>query len=280
MPVDSTSKIVFCEGKPDSLDYLLLTQILPLGSVRIQPVDGKFGLQAYIRGYLATYPDNAQPVYVAFRDRDFDAEPPETPQLIPLKEPLLWMSYRAAVENYLIDADMLHRYWAERERTPEWKHGPAPSTDAIEKSIRRSAQELADYQAVRWGLARLRPGARWPEIRTTWTRDGSGNLPLSLAYDDCLAEASQLASSFQDQIQNIHPDHLQTYANIYRERFHSQGFLDTRGYLVWFHGKDYLVHLCRRLTPDFPRKSYANWAAECVDVQRHPELQQLVGLAD
>jgi hypothetical protein len=211
------------------------------------------------------------------RDRDFDAEPPNTPQLIPLKEPV-WMTYRAAVENYLIDADLLHTYWREREQTPAWKHGPALSVDAIEASIRQSAQDLADYQAVRWGLARLKPGARWPEIDTTWTKYGSGDLPSSLAFNDCLARACELATSFQGQLQGIHPAQLQEQADAYRQRFHEQNFLERREYLVWFHGKDHLVQLCRRLTPDFPRRHYADWAADHVDIRKYPELQQLVAL--
>ena len=59
MSVDSSSfTIVFCEGKPQSLDYLLLSQILLTGQIRIRPVGGKFSLPAYIEGYLATYPTN------------------------------------------------------------------------------------------------------------------------------------------------------------------------------------------------------------------------------
>lgn len=279
MSVDSVaSKVVFCEGKPDSLDSRLLYEILPVGHVRIRPVGGKYGLQAYIQGYLATYPSDAQPAYIALRDRDFDAEPPNTPQLIPLKEPV-WMTYRAAVENYLIDAELLHTYWREREQAPAWKHGPALSTDDIEARIKQSAQDLADYQAVRWGLARLKPGSRWPEIGTTWTKDGSGDLPASLAFNDCLARACELTASFQAQLQGIHPAQLQEQADAYRQQFNERSFLATQGYLAWFHGKDHLVQLCHRLAPNFPRRHYADWAAEHVDIQKHPELQQLVALA-
>jgi hypothetical protein len=279
MSVDSIAyKVVFCEGKPGSLDYLLLTHLLPT-RVRIRPVGGKHGLQAYIQGYLATYPSDASPAYVALRDRDFDYEPPETPQLIPLKEPLLWLTHRAAVENYLIDANLLHTYWREHEHAPAWQHGPARSTDDIEARIAQSAQDLADYQAVRWGLARLKPGTRWPEINTTWTKEGSGDLPSSLAFDDCLAHACELATAFHVQLQGIRPDQLQEQADVYRQRFHEQRFLDRREYLVWFHGKDHLAQLCRRLTPNFPRRHYADWAAEHVNIEQYPEFQQLIALA-
>lgn len=277
--IDPASRIIFCEGRPGSLDDLLLGHLVPVGRVLIKPVGGKHGMRAFIEGYLGSYP-GAQPDYLGFRDRNFDVEPPERPQLIRLPgEKPIWLSHRAAIENYLIDADLLRQYWAERESAPGWRHGPAPSTDEIEDHIRESARELADYQAVRWALAKLKPGPRWPEIRTTWAKDGSGDIPASLAYEDCLDQACQLVASFQDQIQGIHPDRLQEYAEAYRERFNDNRFLEERGYLIWFHGKDHLVQLCRRLAPNFPRRHYADWAAEHVDMHKHPDLQQLVGLA-
>jgi len=235
-------------------------------------------MRAFIEGYLGSYP-GSQPGYLGFRDRDFDAEPPEHPGLIRLQgEKPIWLSHRAAVENYLIDADLLRQYWTERESAPAWAHGPALSITEIEDHIRESARELADYQAVRWALAKLKPGLRWPEIHTTWTKDGSGDIPSSLDYDDCLAQACQLTASFQSQTQDVHPDRLRGYAEAYRERFNSHHFIEEKGYLIWFHGKDHLVQLCRRLAPNFPRRHYEDWAAEHVDVRKYPDLQQLVTL--
>lgn len=277
--IDPASRIIFCEGRPGSLDDLLLGHLVPVGRVLIKPVGGKHGMRAFIEGYLGSYPDESQPDYLGFRDRDFDVEPSERPELIRLAgEKPIWLSHRTVIENYLIDADLLRQYWTEREHAPRWRYGPALSTAKIEDHIRESARELADYQAVRWALSKMRPGDHWPQIRTTWTRD-SGVIPPSLDYDDCLAEACQLVTSFQDQIQSVHPDRLREHAEMYRKRFNDHRFLEDRGYLVWFHGKDHLVQLCHRLAPDFPRRHYADWAAEHVDVCKHPDLQQLVGLA-
>jgi hypothetical protein len=188
------------------------------------------------------------------------------------------MSHRAAIENYLIDADLLRQYWTESQSTPWWAHGPALTKEEIERCIQESARVLADYQAVRWALAGLRPGTRWPRIETTWTADGSGDIPSSLDYHDCLDRANQLVRCFQDQVENINPDHLERRAESYRERFSDDRFFDEEQYLIWFHGKDHLTHLCRRLTPNFPRRHYAAWAAERVDVRTHADLQQLVDL--
>jgi len=276
--LDPTLKIIFCEGRPGSLDDLLLAHIVPVGHVVIQPVGGKRGARAFIEGYLDSY-DKVQPAYLGFLDRDFDAEPSEAPALIRLEgQKPIWLSHRAAIENYLIDVDLLHQYWTERESTPGWRHGPAPSREKIQEHIRDSAFELVDYQAVRWALSKLKPGPRWPEVSTTWT-SGSGDIPGSLEYAACLSQARSLVESFQAQVENIRPDRLDEYANAYRQQFSAPQFFTDQRYLVWFHGKDHLVQLSRRLASAFPRQHYAAWAAENVDVQKHPDLQQLVALA-
>jgi hypothetical protein len=245
--------------------------------VLIQPVGGKRGLRAYIEGYMATYAD-AAPTFIGFRDRDFDVVPPSRPQLIRLEgEKPIYLTHGAAVENYLVDADLILRYWTEREGTPRWGHGPAPSLSRIEDCIEQSARELADYQAVRWALASLKPGPRWPEIETTWT-EGSGFMPSSLKYADCIAEACQLVDGYRDQAADVHPDRMTESALTYRDRFSAAEFFADREYLVWFHGKDHLVCACSLLKPGFPRRHYAAWAAENVDVGKHTDLQQLVSL--
>ena len=277
--IGPSENIVFCEGRPGSLDELLLAHIIPVTQVFVRPVGGKYGMRAFIEGYLGSYGEQ-RPRYLGFRDRDFDVEPPETPALTLLRgEKPIYLGHRAAIENYLIDADLIWQYWTEREGTPAWKYGPAPSTEEIENHIREAARELAEYQAVRWALAKLKPGDRWPEVRTTWTKNGSGDIPPSLAYDECLSQACELVERFQDQMQGINQEHLRNCAEGYRAKFADERFIETGQYLVWFHGKDHLARLCHYLEPDFPSKHYANWAAENVDVGKHLDLQQLVALA-
>ncbi len=168
--IDPSTKIIFCEGDANSLDPLFLRHLVPGEKAYIETVGSKYTLRAFIEGYLANY-NTSQPSYIGFRDRDFDFEPTDIPQLIRLPgEKPIWLTHRATIENYFVDADLLRQYWMERENTPAWKHGPAPSIDEFENHIRDSASELVDYQAVRWGLAKLKPGSRWPEIETRWTK--------------------------------------------------------------------------------------------------------------
>jgi hypothetical protein len=148
--------------------------------------------------------------------------------------------------------------------------------EEIDAHIEVSAHDLADYQAVRWALASLKPGPRWPELDTTWTREGSGDIPASLIYGECLAEAARLVDTFDAQSQGIRSDCLQERAENYRERFHDRRFYQEHNYLVWFHGKDHLVLLCRQLATNFPRRHYVSWAAEHIEATKHPDLQEFV----
>ena len=277
--VDPSVGIVFCEGSPGGVDGVLLAHILPLRNLYVRPVGGKRGMPAYIDGFLESYP-SGPPGYLGFRERDFDVEPPDLAKLTRLHgQKPLWLSYRTVIENYFIDADLIREYWTAQQATTGWGHGPAPSKMDIQRRIMESARELIEYQSVRWALARLKPAPRWPEIHTTWTRNGSGHLPASLAFADCLHHAARLVTAFQDQVRGVGSDQLQDYAQGYRERFGAGTFLSQHKYLVWFHGKDMLAHLCPNLEPNFPRRHYINWAAEHVNVDEHPDLQELVALA-
>jgi hypothetical protein len=44
-------RIIFCEGRPGSLDDLLLGSLIAGGQVLIKPVGGKHGMRAFIEGH-------------------------------------------------------------------------------------------------------------------------------------------------------------------------------------------------------------------------------------
>ena len=182
MPVTASAvRLIFCEGKhADSYDYRLLDRLLKPSITRIVPIGGKFGFNTYIDGSLSSYPQ--KPPFLAFRDRDFDLKPPETPTLLRIQgSKPIWATYRACIESYLIDADLLREFWVALSVGPKWTYGSPPDLTVIREKLAVSAQQIAGYQAVRWALAGLKPENRWPEIRTTWLK-GSGELPSSLAY--------------------------------------------------------------------------------------------------
>jgi hypothetical protein len=72
--ISSSTKLLFCEGKHDSLDYAILARLVGNPNIVI-PAGGKYGLGAFIQGRLSSYMGQ-KPSYLAFRDRDFDAVPP------------------------------------------------------------------------------------------------------------------------------------------------------------------------------------------------------------
>lgn len=274
--IDPATKIIFCEGQPNSLDSIFLSNILPPSTALIRPVGGKYGMKAFIEGFLSGYSVDKQPKYIGFRDRDFDVEPPEQSQLVELAgaKPI-WLTHLACIENYLIDSALIWQYWNERASISTWHHGASPSVDLIDEYIDSTARELLDYEAVRWGLSKLKPGIRWPEIQTTWTARGSGDLPPSLNYKDCLDRATQLVVEFRTQTEGISVEKLLEYAGAYRAQFSQDVFLGAKHYKVWFHGKDFLIHLCKKFGNNFPRINYLTWAVAHVDTSQHPDLQQL-----
>ena len=72
--------VLFCEGKPNSYDFMLLRRLRrDVPRLTIQPAGGKQGIGSFALGRLAGLKD--QP-YLIFRDRDFDREPGERPALI------------------------------------------------------------------------------------------------------------------------------------------------------------------------------------------------------
>ena len=273
--IDSSTGIVFCEGHAGGLDPIFISNILSPGTAFIRPVGGKYGMRAYIDGYLSGYTTGNEPKYIAFRDRDFDYEPPAKEKLIELGgEKPIYLSYCASIENYLIDSSLIRQYWAERQDAPKWGHGKAPSINEIEEKIIEAAIEIRDYQAVRWGLARLKPDDRYPAIGTTWTR-GSGHFPSSLKYDDCFSEASQLVKQFEKKTEDINEEHLRQSVEKYHEKFLDDKFMKNKEYISWFHGKDLLYHLCKKISPSFPRKRFSEWAVAHIDIKKYPDLQEL-----
>lgn len=285
--VGSSIKVVFCEGVAGGLDTTLLSyRIIPPGDqTLIKPVGGKYAMRAFIEGYLANF-EKVMPNYLGFRDRDFDILPTDKPALIRLTgDKEIWTTHKSCIESYFVDAELLYQYWSNGAQNTTWKYGSPPKVDEIEVMIVDAARQLADYQAIRWALARLKPGQRWPEIRTSWTRKGSGQLPPNLDFKDCLKEAQQLVKAFLEEVKSIDIQKLEEEAKVFQQNFSDEDFYHQRKHLIWFQGKDLLAKLLQkiqdyliqnRLRGKFPLNSYTQWAAKNLDISKYPDLQELV----
>ncbi len=273
MSVISPGKLLFCEGKPNSLDYAILSRLVNQ-AVTIIPAEGKQGLTAFAKGRLSSYPRPA-PRYLIFRDRDFDAEPPTSPQLIPLASGnQVVCTYRACIENYVLEATLLHQYWQDRAATPKWQYGHSPTLEDLKNWIAAGAKSISDYQAVRWALASLMPNSGWLKVETRWT-EGSGKLPHSLQLDECKKEAEQLIANFANTANQVNLAHFEPALEKYLTQFSRPQFWQVQDYLVWFHGKDLKKAMQKNQPKWISLDHFCEWAAKEVDYRQYPDLEEL-----
>lgn len=279
-----SGKVIFCEGQAGSLDYRLLQLIVDSLSdpPTIVPCGGKFGFSTFASGYFS---GNADVPWIAFRDRDFDVEPMDAVSLIQIGRGKTFLSHRATVENYLLDAELIHRYWDEKHQESlsvqgsRWAWGASPGMEALAGEIERAARSIFEYQAVRWALGYLtNVGGARKQLKTTWTR-GSGFLPDSLELTYCRQEALEMIRDFRNSLETVTAAEFETQVNIYLTRFQEESFWSERRYLIWFQGKD-ILKAVSRANNRFPRwDSFFDWvltpSEKRIDVLEHADLKEL-----
>lgn len=270
-----TTFILFCEGKPDSVFFNRIMRESGISSLKVQSTSGKFAMNSFIDGYTALSDSG----YIAVRDRDFDQQPPDLPQLIETAgQKPIFLLFRTCIENYFIEPEFLNNFWIERQNAPALSNKPAPGPAQIKLWTKSAAEEIKDYQAVRWALASLKPGRRWPEIDSRWT-EKSGLLPQLLDFDSCLGEAKTLVNNYSSQTSRVEESALEATANEFREKFNEPSFLEDEKFMVWFHGKDLLAALRKHLPNGFPKaETFIEWCADNADIDliRFPDLKVLV----
>ena len=286
MSVVSSGKIIFCEGKESSLDYRLLNIVvdsLPGDRCTIVPAGSKFGFSTFAEGYFSGKTAVNQK-YIVFRDRDFDVQPTPNCRLLQLDNRSgnkhMALSYRTCVENYLLDADLVHTYWTEKynekQENPvfQWGNQNSPGVDRISQSIETSARNLQHYQAVRWALGDLvnmRPARE--QLKTTWTK--KGNLPESLILQDCKDRALELINKFRLAVESVTPEKFEDNLVSYQQRFNPEEFWTEKQYLIWFNGKDIQKEIQRQDSKFISLNSFFDWAIPQLEINQHPDLIEL-----
>jgi hypothetical protein len=285
--VVSGGKTIFCEGQPTSLDYKLLDKLvegIPGDKCTIVPAGSKFTFSIFAEGYFSGNKVLNQK-YIVFRDRDFDVKPTANCQLLQLGNRLgnraIALTYRACVENYLLDANLIHNYWKakyeEKQENPssKWGHKDSPGVDTISAWIENSAKNLQAYQAVRWALGGLlNASAAREQLKTTWT-GGSGKLPDSLSLQDCKTEALKLINQFRQAVETVTPENLEESLAAYEQQFMQEEFWLQKYYLIWFHGKDIQKQMQRQKPNYISLGSFFDWAITKLDITQHPDLIEL-----
>jgi len=277
--VISSGKIIFCEGKQTSLDSMLLNKIVDGLSDKptIVGAGSKFTFSVFAEGYFSQKMANQR--YIIFRDRDFDVTP--TPDIQLLKSSKMFLTHRACIENYLLDANLIDTYWKVKHQekmdnsSSKWGHGDSPGFEAIATWIENGAHSLTDYQAVRWALGDLtQMRATRTQLKTTWT-EGSGNLPQSLSGTDCHNEAVKLVEKFRESIGTVTLDKFESSLTKYQDKFAQAKFWEQKQYLIWFHGKDIQKAMQRQESHYISLKSYFSSIIEQFDVTKHLDLVEL-----
>jgi hypothetical protein len=273
--------VIFCEGDRNSLDKSLLDRILqqyPIANTpEIVPAGGKFAFTEVAKGYF--FPSElSEQTYLIFRDRDFDAIPTTEPQLIQLDR--MYLTHRACIENYLLDAELIHSYWQEkyekRQESPKpWGHGDSPGVEEIATWISESAGSLIDYQAVRWALGDLlRDPRSRKNLKTTWTGE-SGKLPSSLTLADCQTEAEELIKQFRQALNAVTLERFQESLTKYQQQFAQAEFWQQQQYLIWFHGKDIQKAMQNQRQHYISLKSCMKWAIPQLNIAQYPDFLEL-----
>jgi hypothetical protein len=285
--VVSDGKTIFCEGKLTSLDYKLLSRVvedIPGDKCTIVPAGTKFTFSIFAQGYF--FPNGTvNQRYIVFRDRDFDAKPTPNIQLLQLGNSSgnrsTVLTYRACIENYLLDTNLIHNYWAakytEKLENPisKWGHGDSPGMDRISAWIEASARSLQEYQSVRWALGDLLTmSAAREQLKTTWT-GGSGRLPDSLILEDCKTQALELINGFRQAVERVTLKNFEESLVVYQKQFSQEEFWTNEQYLIWFHGKDLQKQMQKQKPNYISLASCFDWAITNIDITKHPDLMEL-----
>jgi len=223
------SALLFCEGNNSSIDLKILEKLFD-NPPTIIPLGGKFGSPAYINGYLNA--GRVQKIEYCFllKDRDFDYLLPDEIKLIDAKKNngndgiFLYATYRASMENYLIDSNLLANYLDK-------------DIVVINNVITDAARSIAGYSAIRHSLGKIR---RPINLSTTWT-DGSGHLPsteILLSFDELKKQAHNLLLSYQNELNSISIESFELILNQFINQFDEELFWINQKYMIWFHGKD------------------------------------------
>lgn len=284
MTVVNSNKFIFCEGKSTSLDYRLITRILkdiPSETITIIPSGGKFSFSSFINGYFSSTTTNNRK-YLIFRDRDFDLKPTKDTRLIKGDQPKTWLSYRACIENYFLDAELINNYWQyyyqKKQELPnlKWGHGNSPGITTIAEWIRLAAQNLTDYQAIRWSLADLlNSSVAKKQLKTTWT-GSSGKLPPSLSLSELKTKAIELISDFRATVDLVTIERFEENFRNYQQQFNQESFWQQKQYLIWFHGKDIQKQMQKQESRYIAFNSTFNdWAIDNLEITKHQDLLEL-----
>lgn len=266
------SKIIkiYCEGKKSSHDYDIIEKIIDNPNILIEPIGSKKGAGSAIQVFenLATKSD----VYFFFRDRDFDAAIPDIPSLV--RQGYTFYSYRTTIENYLLDINRFFEFLQVKKLQSKYNIN---SLSEMQNIFIEAAKKITYYQALRHTMGKMRIPT---DFGTTWIEQGSGTLPDRL--DDkpyCRQKALEKVEQAKSQTDSWTEEAFDAVLNSFCQLFDSASFYNSSQYLIWFQGKDFAKAL-GLILPEFPLKSYYQFAKQHFDYKQFEDLKELRQVID
>jgi hypothetical protein len=273
-------KYLFCEGSAGSLDSRLLDKVLrelpayPEVPV-IVPTGGKGNIPNFMNGYLDRKGVRkiSERTAIGFRDRDFDAQVPESCSLTVSRNPDIYLSYYPSVESYLLSPELFFLFLQERNLS---EAVAISSISEAQGLFVQTAQSLKFYSAARYALGELRdPKIGW---RTSWVNE-DGKLPNSLEKEHCISEAKGLILHSKTKVDIALAEFEEKY-NAALSRF-NDNFFETQQYRAWIHGKNFAEAI--RTNPkisnsNFSLDSFFQFALNHFNFTDFPDLVELFEL--
>jgi len=252
------SKIIkiYCEGKKGSSDFDIISKVIDGLPVTISPIGGKRGAKSAIQVHESGTSKSDFKMF--FRDRDFDTPVPDREKLTN-DGTYVYFSYRTTIENYLIDIDLIKKYYKEKS----W------SSENLASIYYQAAKDIRYFQAMRHTLGKL----RIPTDFGTNIVEKSGILPKDLSSDYCKEEGYQKIRASLTKTSLWSRENYDKEFNHFSTLF-SDDFIESNQFLVYFQGKDYMKSLCR-LLPKFSSKDYYDYVKANFDYTKFKDLVEL-----
>lgn len=244
---------IYCEGKKGSHDYEILMKVIDgFPSIQVEPLGGVRGTGAIIQ-YKETHQIVKSDFYLLFRDRDFDKQIPEKPQLEQdFNKKYCYFSYRNTIENYLFSTSMFFAFLNERKLTEIYG---IFNEQRVNELFIKAAEQIKVYQAVRHTMGKMRTDQT--NFGTKWTKE-SGILPESLEEEYCKQKALEKIIYAKNLTDTWTEPEFNKILGTFLTKFDND-FMDNFGFLVYFQGKDFASSL-KLLLKDFPIEGYYKYA--------------------
>ncbi len=260
---------LYCEGTDDEAFLRGIFSRVGISDWNITPTGGKHGMGA-IAGFLKGQ-------YLIIRDRDFDTKP--TPDNKLRQDKQVCTLARSNIDNYILESDIIVRWWGEESKKKGWKFGATPTGAEVQEWIWSGVTALEDYQSIRWSLSTLYQEFPPKLIKTTWTE--KGNLPIDLNQDRCKEEALSMITSYlaSTQKRDLEKEFEQLFCK-FKEQFQSTDFKSNLSYRYWFSGKDLRQILGRTMfrKTSFPFYKFYKDAGNFVNPDDYPDLKEFITL--